>query len=119
MNHTAESALVTDTLYVGLTRPAMKWGVSYAALLINVVVTMELFLVTQNLLTLLLALPFHGLCMLACARDARYFELWVLWARTQGMSHLANARFWRASSYAPLVLRSARPGRGRWVRSRS
>src|SRR6266853_1758108 len=94
--------LIADPLFVGATRPPMRWGVTYSALLVNGVVTMEIFLLTKNLLTLGLAFPVHGLCALLCARDARFFDLALLWGRTRIPALLANARFWRSSSYSPL-----------------
>jgi type IV secretion system protein VirB3 len=93
-----------DPLFVGATRPPMRWGVTYSALLVNGVVTMEIFLLTKNLLSLALALPIHGICALLCARDARFFDLVLLWARTRIPALLANARLWKASSYTPLLL---------------
>lgn len=96
--------LIADPLFVGATRPPMRWGVTYSALLFNMVSTMEVFLLTKNLLTLLLAAPIHGVCMLLCARDARFFDLVLLWARTRLPALFANLRVWKASSYCPLVL---------------
>jgi type IV secretion system protein VirB3 len=96
--------LTVDTLFVGATRPPMRWGVTYSALLVNGVFTMEVFLLTKNLLTLLLAAPIHGVCMLLCARDARFFDLALLWGQTRIPALLANARFWKSSSYSPLAL---------------
>jgi type IV secretion system protein VirB3 len=102
--NTRNPGLIADILFVGATRPPMRWGVTYTAILVNMVFTMETFLLTKNLLTLLLAAPIHGLCMLLCARDARFFDLIVLWGRTRGPAMLGNVRFWRASSYSPLSL---------------
>jgi type IV secretion system protein VirB3 len=96
--------LTADTLFVGATRPPMRWGVTYSALLFNMVFVMEAFLLTKNLLTLLLCLPIHGVCMLLCARDARFFDLVLLWARTRLPALFANLRVWGASSYCPLKL---------------
>jgi type IV secretion system protein VirB3 len=96
--------LVTDPLFVAATRPPMRWGVTYAALLCNLVFTLELFLVAKNLLTLLIALPIHGTCALLCAREARIFDLLWLWMRTRLLAHVGNFRVWRASSVSPLVL---------------
>jgi type IV secretion system protein VirB3 len=96
--------LTSDPLFVGATRPPMRWGVTYAALLFNLVFTMEAFLLTRNLLALVLGLPIHGVCVLLCARDARFFDLVLLWGRTRLPALLANLRFWKASSYSPLVL---------------
>jgi type IV secretion system protein VirB3 len=93
-----------DALFVGATRPPMRWGVTYSALLFNLMFTMEVFLLTKNLLTLLLAAPIHGVCVLLCARDARYFDLILLWGRTRIPALLANIRLWKASSYSPLVI---------------
>ena len=101
---TRNTGLTAEVLFVGATRPAMRWGVTYSALLVNLVVTLEAFLVTKNLLTLLLALPVHGLCALLCARDARFFDLVLLWGRTRIPALLGNARLWGASGYSPLVL---------------
>jgi type IV secretion system protein VirB3 len=96
--------LAVDPLFVGATRPPMRWGVTYSALLFNMVLTMEAFLVTKNLLTLFMSAPIHGVCVLLCARDARFFDLVLLWTRTRLPALFANYRVWRASSYCPLTL---------------
>jgi type IV secretion system protein VirB3 len=96
--------LTADPLFVGITRPPMRWGVAYEALLLNLVVTMEVFVMTKNLLTLLIAIPIHGVCALLCARDARFFHLMLLWARTRLSAYLGTVRVWEAASYSPLVL---------------
>jgi type IV secretion system protein VirB3 len=98
------AGLTADPLFVGATRPPMRWGVTYTALLFNTVFTMEMFLLTRNLLTLMLCAPIHGLCSLLCARDARYFDLLLLWGRTRLPSLCSNLRLWGASSYSPLAL---------------
>src|ERR1700748_3779410 len=97
--------LRTDPLFVGATRPPMRWGVTYAALLFNLMFTLEAFLVTKNLLTLLLSAPIHGVCALLCARDPRFFDLVLLWARTRLPALIGYLWVWEASSYSPLVLR--------------
>lgn len=93
-----------DPLFVGATRPPMRWGVTYAALLLNLVFTLEAFLLTRNLLTLLMCVPVHGVCWLLCARDARFFDLAMLWVRTRLPALLANLHVWKAASYSPLSL---------------
>ena len=96
--------LKSDPLFVGATRPPMRWGVTYAALLFNLVFTMEVFLLTKNLLALLSCVPVHGVFVLLCARDARFFDLLMLWGRTRLPAAFGNLRLWRASSYSPLVI---------------
>jgi type IV secretion system protein VirB3 len=93
-----------DPLFVGATRPSMRWGVTYSALLFNMVFTLEAFLLTKNLPTLLLCAPIHGVCMLLCAQDARFFDLALLWGKTRLPALLANLRLWKASSYSPLSI---------------
>ena len=94
----------TEPLFVGATRPPMRWGGTYAAVLFNLVFTLEAFLLTKNLLTLALSVPIHGVCALLCARDARFFDVLLLWARTRLPAIFCNLRVWQASSYSPLVL---------------
>ena len=104
--------LTLDALFVAATRPPMRWGVTYSALLFNLVFTMEAFLLTKNLLTLLMALPIHGICALLCLREPRIFDLFVLWMRTRLLAHVSNYRYWKASSGSPLAL-DAPDSRGR------
>lgn len=119
MNHMPRSrnpGLRADALFVAATRPPMRWGVTYSALLFNLVFTMEVFLASRNLLALLLALPIHGVSMLLCANDARFFDLLLLAGRTRLPAALGNLRLWRSSSYSPLALEL--PPRGGARRSR-
>jgi type IV secretion system protein VirB3 len=96
--------LTADPLFVAVTRPPMRWGVTYSALLFNLVFSMEVFLFTKNLLSLLIAVPIHGICALLCLRDARYFDLLLLWGRTRLPAFTGNFRVWKASSFSPLEL---------------
>jgi type IV secretion system protein VirB3 len=109
--------LTADVLFVAVTRPPMRWGVTFSALMFNIVFTMEAFLLTKNLLTLLIALPIHGVCALLCARDARFFDLVLLWGRTRMPAYFTTFHFWGAASYSPLRLDPPnRVGRRRAVR---
>jgi type IV secretion system protein VirB3 len=106
------AGVTVDPLFVAVTRPPMRWGVTFSALLFNLVFTMEIFLFTKNLLTLLIAIPIHGVCALLCVRDARCFDLLLLWGRTRMPAYLGNARVWKASTTSPLSLDIGR-GNGR------
>ncbi len=96
--------LASDPLFVAVTRPPMRWGVTFSALLFNLIFTMETFLLTKNLLTLLIAIPIHGVCALLCLRDARFFDLLMLWGRTRLPAFLGSYRYWRAGSCSALAL---------------
>ncbi|MDM0049754.1 type IV secretion system protein VirB3 [Variovorax sp. J22R115] len=97
--------IVADPLFVGMTRPSMVWGVTYSAMMFNVVLTTEAFILTKNLAWLLAFLPIHGVLYLVCLYEPRFFDLLQLWGRTRLPALLAgNLRHWRASSYSPLAL---------------
>ena len=96
--------LAADLLFVAATRPPTRWGVPYMALLVNMMLTMEVFLMVKNPLILLIAIPIHGVCALLCARDARIFELLTLWAQTRMPALAGNLFAWRGNSYSPLSL---------------
>lgn len=91
----------TDPLFLALTRPAMVGGVTYAALLVCGVVSLETFLVSRNLLTLGLFAPMYALAWLVCRAEPRAFELLMLAAR-DGLP-LKLGSVWRAGSAAPLA----------------
>ena len=93
--------LLADALFVGLTRPPMRFGVTFTALLVNSLITMELFVLTKQLLTLLVALPVHGVCMLACARDVRFFDLAMLGMRARVGAYLTTYRHFHSASLGP------------------
>lgn len=97
--------IVADPLFVGMTRPSMVCGVTYSAMMFNIVVTTEAFIVTSNLAWLLAFMPIHGLLYLVCLYEPRFFELLRLWGRTRLPAMLmGNLRYWHASSYSPLVV---------------
>jgi len=104
MSGSRNSGVTADVLFVGVTRPAMTFGVTYSAMLVNAVVTVELFLLTRNLLWLFACLPVHGVFWLLCLSEPRFFDLALLWGRTRGPGLLGNGRLWRANAYSPLAL---------------
>jgi type IV secretion system protein VirB3 len=97
--------IVADPLFIGMTRPSMVWGVTYSAMMFNILVTTESFIVTKNLAWLLAFAPIHGMLYLVCLYEPRFFDLLQLWGRTRLPALLAgNLRLWRANSYSPLAL---------------
>lgn len=96
------AGVIADSLFIGVTRPALALGVPYAALLMNCLVTMELFLTTRNLLCLLICLPLHGFAWLACLAEPRFFELLAVWGQVRARGGSRGTRAWRARSYGCL-----------------
>ena len=104
MESSRNQGVTADPLFLGVTRPAMAFGVTYSALLVNAVVTVELFLLTRNLLWLLACIPVHGLFWLLCLSEPRFFDLALLWGKTRGPGLFGNDRVWRAQGYSALSL---------------
>jgi type IV secretion system protein VirB3 len=88
-----------DILFVALTRPQMLLGVTYGFAIGNAIVTTELFLIFKSVWVLLAALLLHGIGWLACLKDPRVFDLWLV--KAQRCPRVANYRFWRCNSYRP------------------
>lgn len=99
------NGLTPEPLYQAMTRPAMLLGAPYAAAILNGLVTLEFFLVTRNLFSLLLCVPLHLFMYALCLYEPRIFELIALWARTRALGWVAGTlRYWQASSQGPLPI---------------
>ena len=118
MTTTANDGVIADALFVGITRPAMALGVTYGAALANGMLTVELFLLTRNLLALLVCLPVHGILWILCAVEPRFFELLILHARTRRWNRGGRAA-WRAATYAAAPVRGSRFKPSRVARTRA
>ncbi len=83
----------------------MRWGVTYSALLFNMVFTMEAFLLTQESADACCCVRRFTASARCCAPAMRDSSiLCCLWARTRLPALFANLRVWKASSYCPLVI---------------
>lgn len=79
----ATSNNFSDPLFVGPTRPTMKWGVTYEAMVVGLVLVSIILIGTNNPFSMLLYLPIHATCYLICLKDPRFFGLLSLWLRTK------------------------------------
>jgi type IV secretion system protein VirB3 len=88
-----------DILFTGLTRPQMLLGVTYGFAIANAIITTELFLLFKSPWVLLAAVIVHVIGVVACLRDPRIFDLWLIKARR--CPRVRNHRLWRCNSYRP------------------
>lgn len=93
------SRLDRDTLFVGLTRPQMLAGVTYTFVIINIVVTTELFLVLKTPWVLLAAAILHVVGWVSCLREPRIFDIWLVSASR--CRRVRTWSIWRCNSYRP------------------
>lgn len=98
MSHAPD--IYSDTLFVGMTRPAMKLGIPVQALILEIMPVVIVVIATHNPLYLLALLPIHGILRLISANNPWIFsELWI-WLNT--FVPCINTRFWGAASFSPL-----------------
>ena len=93
------AGLVRTPVFKALTQPQMFAGVTYSYFIVNGVVTTEAFLITHSLWSLAVALVVHGVGYLACLREPRIFDLWLI--KVSKCPRVPNWRFWRCNSYGP------------------
>ena len=92
-----EGPLARDPLFVGLTRPQMFAGVTYSFFVVNFIVCTEAFLLFRSVWVVALALVLHGAAMVACWREPRILDLWLV--RLRHAPRVKNHRFWGCNSY--------------------
>jgi type IV secretion system protein VirB3 len=91
--------LARAPLFRALTRPQMFGGVTYSFFIVNLAVTTEAFLVTRSFWALPAALLIHAGGYLACLREPRIFDLWLI--RVSRCPRTRNWKRWGCNSYAP------------------
>jgi type IV secretion system protein VirB3 len=91
--------LERDVCFVALTRPQMFAGVTYSFFIANAVIATELFLVFRTAWVLLAALIIHGIGVVLCVREPRFFDLWL--TRVSRCPRIKNYAIWRCNSYRP------------------
>ena len=89
--------LKSDPLFVALTRPQMFAGVTYTFFVLNGIATTELFLIFKTVWVLLAAILIHAGGALACLREPRFFDLWLV--RVSRCPRVRNRRYWQCNSY--------------------
>lgn len=74
-------------------------GVTLSFFVINMVLTVELFLIFKNWWVLPLCVLIHLGGMLVCLNEPRFFDLWI--ARVRHCPRIKNYALWRCNSYQP------------------
>lgn len=95
--------LITDTLFLACTRPAMFAGVTVEAMGVNVFVTTLLFLGLGSIFYALIGIVLHGLCRIIVRHDHNAFRVLAGWADTKG--RYRTTTYWGGSSVTPLRLK--------------
>jgi type IV secretion system protein VirB3 len=91
--------LDSDPIFSALTRPQMIGGVTYSYAVFNLIVTLEIFLITRSFWAFPAALVVHAIGYVGCVREPRFFDLWI--TRLRHCPRVRNFWFWRANAYRP------------------
>lgn len=93
-----EEPLEISLLFVGLTRPAMMFGVTMDYLGISIMLALCGFILFSSPLYLLIYLPLHVVGVIACAIDHNIFRL--IFKKLECLN-VPNKRIWGCQSYEP------------------
>lgn len=88
-----------DTVFLALTRPQMFAGVTYNWFVVNMIVSIEFFLIFKSFWVIALALAVHLVGVIGCLREPRFFDLWLV--RVRNCPRVRNYRIWGCNSYRP------------------
>ena len=91
--------LASDPVFSALTRPQMMGGVTYGYAVFNLIVTLEIFLITRSFWSLAVAGMLHVTGFLGCLREPRFFDIWA--TRLRHCPRVRNFWYWRVNSYRP------------------
>ena len=75
---TAKTGYVkVDTLYAGLTRQPMVFGVTYTYVLMNMMISMIYFVMRSDFKVVILAFGLHGIAYVICKKEPLLIELFI------------------------------------------
>jgi type IV secretion system protein VirB3 len=95
-----EEQLNSENLYVGLTRPAMRFGVHVYGLYLEAIVGSTAAIWAGNpLWTVLIVIIVHLIQVVVCWRDPGLYHDGYLWLITKGTS--LNNAYWGCVSFSP------------------
>lgn len=92
------NTLDENTLFLALTRPAMKLGVTMDAFFINVIIAFCIFVMAKNPFWGAVWVPLHVVCAVLCRMDIHWFTIFL--ARNK-LVKSGNQGLWKGVSYEP------------------
>lgn len=91
--------LAADPIFSALTRPQMIAGVTYSFAIFNLIMTLEIFLITRSFWAFAFAAAAHGIGYVGCVREPRFFDLWII--KLSRCPRVKSFWFWQANVYRP------------------
>lgn len=92
--------LERDTLFLALTRPALRWGVPFEALLLNGMGSFFIGLWLGNPCYWIIGVILHFPMRVISAHDPNFFRIGRLWMTTKGRN--GSGVLWGGSMLSPM-----------------
>jgi len=89
--------LVSDPLFVGLTRPTMIFGVSIQYAMLNMMISVIVFIQTSGILIIFIAASMHLLGYILCFKEPRFMQIYL--NKASKCNQCKNRSFYGANSY--------------------
>ncbi len=88
----SEGKVRADSLFLGLTRPSMIFGVSYLYATLNGVLSLLAFIITSKFIYLMVVMPvLHTIAYLICLKEPMAIEMFLV--KTRNFSFCPNRLF--------------------------
>jgi type IV secretion system protein VirB3 len=91
--------LRADPLFVGLTRPSMIFGVSIQYAMLNLMISVTIFIQKSSIYIIFIAAAVHLVGYILCFKDPRFMELYLNYSGKCNQCY--NKSLYGANSYIP------------------
>lgn len=91
--------LKSDPLFVGLTRPTMIFGVSIQYAMLNLMISVTIFIQNSSIYIIFIAAVVHLIGYLLCFKEPRFMELYLNYVAK--CNQCDNKSYYGANSYIP------------------
>lgn len=88
----------TDPLFVGLTRPSMIFGVSVQYAMLNMMISVTIFIQKSSIYIVFIAAVVHLIGYLLCFKEPRFMELYLNYSSR--CNQCSNKSYYGANSYS-------------------
>lgn len=90
--------VASDPLFVGLTRPTMIFGVSVHYAMLNLMISVTIFIQKSSIYIILIAALVHLVGYLLCFKEPRFMEIYLNYAAK--CNQCPNKSYYGANSYS-------------------
>ena len=90
--------VTSDPLFVGLTRPTMIFGVSVQYAMLNLMISVTVFIQKSSIYIIFIAAVVHLIGYLLCFKEPRFMEIYLNYAAK--CNQCPNKSYYGANSYS-------------------